>query len=174
MSLAYVAQAAEHQQLEWIGGQTLEILLEGSTTGGQVTVVRSQLVAGSASPLHLHHDEDEMFVLLRGEGLFWVGDERHEVGEGGAVFLPRDVPHAYCFTSPEADLLTICTPSGMEHFCRGAGRDLRSPRPDGWEVTVADLVRAAQAGGQEILGPPPDPTAAHNPAAADPGVSPRR
>jgi quercetin dioxygenase-like cupin family protein len=155
MSLAYIAQAADHQQLEWIGGHTLEILLDGKSTGGQVTVVRSHLAEGSDSPLHLHRNEDEMFVLLRGEGLFWVGDERHEVGEGGSVFLPRNIPHAYRFTSPEVDLLTICTPSGMEDFFRAAGRDLRGPRPEGWEITIPALVEAAKRGGQEILGPPP-------------------
>ncbi|QSR26478.1 cupin [Nocardioides aromaticivorans] len=155
MSLAYIAQAADHERLEWIDGKELQVLLDGSHTDGQVMVVRSTLGEGSASPLHLHRKEDEMFVVLRGHGLFWVGDERHEVGEGGAVFLPRDVPHAYRFTSPEVDLLTICTPSGMEGFFRGAGRKVTDPRPDGWEVTMEALVAAAAAGGQEILGPPP-------------------
>lgn len=155
MSLAYIAQAADHDRLEWIGGHPIEILLDGSHTDGQVTVVRSSLAEGSASPLHLHHHEDEMFVILKGHGLFWVGEECHEVGEGGAMFLPRDVPHAYRFTSPEVDLLTICTPSGMEGFFRGAGRRLTDPRPDDWEVTMPALIAAAVAGGQEILGPPP-------------------
>lgn len=154
MSLAYIAQAAEQQRLEWIGGSSLTILLDGAATGGQVTVVRSRLQEGSASPVHLHRREDEMFVVLKGHGLFWVGDECHEVGEGGAVFLPRDVPHAYRFTSPEVDLLTICTPSGIEDFFRAAGRDVREPRPDGWDVSMAALVAAAVAGGQEMLGPP--------------------
>ena len=154
MSLAYIAQAAEHQELEWIGGSTMTILLDGAATGGQVTVVRSRLQEGAASPVHLHRREDEMFVVLAGHGLFWVGDECHEVGEGGAVFLPRDVPHAYRFTSPEVDLLTICTPSGMEDFFRAAGRDVREPRPEGWDVSMGALVAAAVAGGQEILGPP--------------------
>lgn len=155
MSLVYIAQAADHDRLEWIDGKELQILLDGTHTAGQVTVVRSTLGEGSASPLHLHRKEDEMFVLLSGHGLFWVGEERHEVGEGGAIFLPRDVPHAYRFTSPEVDLLTICTPSGMEHFFRGAGRRVSDPRPDGWEVTMEALVSAARDGGQEILGPPP-------------------
>ena len=155
MSLAYIAQAADHDRIEWVGGHELQVLLDGETTAGQVTVVRSSLGAGSASPLHLHRKEDEMFVLLSGHGLFWVGDERHEVSEGGAVFLPRDVPHAYRFTSDTVDLLTICTPSGMERFFRGAGRPVTEPRPDGWEVTVEALVAAGIAGGQEILGPPP-------------------
>ncbi|GAA1535464.1 cupin domain-containing protein [Nocardioides humi] len=155
MSLAYIAQAADHDRLEWIDGKELQILLDGSQTRNQVTVVRSSLGAGSASPLHLHRQEDEMFVILKGHGIFWVGDECHEVGEGGAMFLPRGIPHAYRFTSPEVDLLTICTPSGMEDFFRGAGRRVGDPRPDGWEVTMEALVTAAAAGGQEMLGPPP-------------------
>lgn len=155
MSLAYIAQAADHDRIEWIGGHELQILLDGDQTAGQVTVVRSSLGAGSAAPLHVHRKEDEMFVVLKGHGTFWVGDARHEVGEGGAVFLPRDVPHAYRFDAPEVDLLTICTPSGMEGFFRGAGRRVTDPRPDGWEVTMEALAAAAVAGGQEILGPPP-------------------
>jgi len=154
VSLAYIAQEADHQQLEWIGGSTVSVLLDGAATGGQLTVVRSRMRQGAASPVHLHRNEDEMFVLLQGSGLFWVGEECHEVGEGGAMFLPRGVPHAYRFTSPEVDFLTLCTPSGMEHFFRGAGRDLRDPRPDGWEVTLEALGEAARTGGQEILGPP--------------------
>ncbi|MEO5665852.1 MAG: cupin domain-containing protein [Nocardioides sp.] len=155
MSLAYIAQAADHQELEWIDGASLSILLDGDATNGQVTVVRSRLGEGAASPLHLHRNEDEMFVVLRGAGLFWVGDERHELGEGGALFLPRNVPHAYRFVTPDVDLLTICTPSGMENFFRSAGRDVRTPRPDSWGVTMASLAAAAAAGSQEILGPPP-------------------
>ncbi|GAA1124725.1 cupin domain-containing protein [Nocardioides aquiterrae] len=155
MSLAYIARAADHERIEWIDGKELQILLDGQRTAGQVMVARSRLGDGSASPLHLHRNEDEMFVILAGHGIFWVGDERHEVGEGGAMFLPRGVPHAYRFTSPEVDLLTICTPSGMERFFRSAGRSVSAPRPDGWQVTMEALVAAAAAGGQEILGPPP-------------------
>jgi hypothetical protein len=72
------------------------------------------------------------------------------------MFLPRNVPHAYHFTSPTVDMLTICTPAGMEDFFRAAGRDLSAPRPEGWSVTLEALVEAARAGGQEILGPPPE------------------
>lgn len=154
MSLPYIAQAAEHQQLEWIGGCTMSILFDGAATDGQILVVRSRLTEGAASPVHLHQREDEMFVVLKGDGLFWVGDDCHEVGEGGAVFLPRSIPHAYRFTSPEVDLLTICTPSGMEDFFRAAGRDVREPRPQDWDVSMEALLAAAEAGGQQILGPP--------------------
>src|SRR5689334_19300129 len=114
MSLGYLANEGQHQRLGWLDGGVLSVLLDGAATSGQLTVVRSTLGKGAASPLHVHHREDEIFVLLAGHGIVHLGDEVHELGAGGVVYLPRDVPHAYRFLSDEVDMLTICTPSGME------------------------------------------------------------
>lgn len=154
MSSAYFCDGGRHQRLTWLEGTTVEVLLDSAATNGQLMVARSTMREGSASPVHLHHDEDEMFIVLEGRGLFWFGDEEFTVCDGGVVFLPRNVPHAYRIVSAEADVLTLCTPGGMEGFFRSAGHDLSTPLPDGFEVTVDALVRAGMAGGQEILGPP--------------------
>lgn len=156
MSNPYFAQNADHERLEWLGGGVMSILLDGEKTGGQLTVIRSDASGGSASPLHVHDSEDEIVVLLRGSGIFWAGKDRYELAEGGVAFLPRGVPHAYRFTSRDADMLGICTPAGAEEFFRAAGRNLASPRPDGWEITPAILGAAAAATGQTVLGPPLD------------------
>jgi quercetin dioxygenase-like cupin family protein len=154
VSLTYIAQASDHQQLEWIGGSLMTVLLDADATGGQLTVIRTQLRRGDASPLHMHSNEDEMFVLLKGSGIFWAGEERHEVEEGGVVFLPRNLPHAYRMTSDTVDLLTLCTPGGIEKFFRAAGHDPRNSKPDNWALTPATMAQAAALVGQTILGPP--------------------
>jgi quercetin dioxygenase-like cupin family protein len=154
MSVPYLAQEAEHEQLQWLGGGVMRILLDGEKTDGQLTMIRSDARGGSASPVHVHDNEDEIVVLLRGSGIFWVGDQRWELSEGGVAVLPRKVPHAYRFTSPAIDMLAICAPAGTEDFFRAAGWDLSRPRPDGWEITPAALAAAAAATGQTILGPP--------------------
>jgi quercetin dioxygenase-like cupin family protein len=154
MSVPYVAQAGEHEQLEWLGGGVMRILLDGRKTDGQVTMLRSDPPGGSASPVHVHADEDEVVLLLRGSGIFWAGDQRYELTEGGVAFLPRRVPHAYRFTSPAVDMLALCLPAGGEAFFRAAGWDLSVPKPDGWAITPASLGAAAAAAGQAILGPP--------------------
>ena len=154
MSVPYVAQATDHQQLRWLGGGIMRILLDQQTTDGALTMLRSDASSGSASPVHVHADEDEIVLLLKGSGLFWVGEHRYELTEGGVAFLPRTVPHAYRFTSDEVDMLGICTPAGTERFFRAAGWDLSRPVPDGWDVTPAILREAAAATGQTILGPP--------------------
>lgn len=154
MSLPYLAQAAEHQQLQWLDGGVVRIMLDGEKTDGQLMIHRQATQGESASPVHVHDREDETIVLLQGSGIWWVGDQRWELSEGGVAFLPRNVPHAYRLTSLPVDMLVVCTPSGMEDFFRAAGWDLSRPRPDGWEITPASMTAAGAATGQTILGPP--------------------
>jgi quercetin dioxygenase-like cupin family protein len=156
MSLPYVAQQADHQQLEWLHDSVMSVLLDGAATDGQLAVIRTRLGAGSAAPVHVHSDEDETFILLEGEGLFWAGDHRFELGAGGVAFLPRGLPHAYRITA-DAEMLTICVPAGIEEFFRAAGWDLSEPKPAGWELDAGRLAAAAAASGQKILGPPLGP-----------------
>jgi hypothetical protein len=102
----------------------------------------------------VHSEEDEMFVMLKGKGIFWVGKDRYELSSRGVVFLPRNIPHAYRFTSESVDLLTMCTPAGIEGFFRLAGWDLSRPKPEGWALTPESMRTAAVHYGQQILGAP--------------------
>ncbi|MCU1685237.1 MAG: cupin 2 protein [Amycolatopsis sp.] len=154
MSMAYLAQPDQQQKLEWLDGGVLGMLLDGAATDGQLTVGRFDVSEGEAPPFHLHTREDEVFLLLKGSALVWSGEEEHELKEGGIVYLPRNVPHAYRITSKKADLLMICTPAGIEGMFRYAGRDLATPRPDGFEILPERLAEASDKFGQVIMGPP--------------------
>ena len=63
------------------------------------------------------------------ESLVWVNDQQRELSEGGIVFLPKDIPHAYRITSKKGDLLMINTPAGIEGMFRATGRDKSTTRP---------------------------------------------
>ncbi|MFD4523227.1 cupin domain-containing protein, partial [Streptomyces sp. NPDC058470] len=89
-----------------------------------------------------------------GSALVWSDGQEMELSEGGIVFLPKNVPHGYRITSDTADLLMICTPAGIEGMFRHAGRDLATPRPDGFRISPDLLAEAADAYGQVIVGPP--------------------
>ena len=105
MSLAYLAQPEQQQQLEWLDGGTLAILLDGKVTDGQLMIGRFDVSEGEAPPYHKHTREDEVFMLIKGTALVWVDDQEMELAEGGIVFLPKNIPHAYRITSKTADLL---------------------------------------------------------------------
>jgi mannose-6-phosphate isomerase-like protein (cupin superfamily) len=45
--------------------------------------------------LHVHHEDDEAWYVLRGKLGFRLGNEELEAGPGSAVFARRGTPHAY-------------------------------------------------------------------------------
>jgi quercetin dioxygenase-like cupin family protein len=154
MSAAYLAQPDQQQQLEWLDGGTLAILLDSAATDGQLMVGRFDVSEGEAPPYHKHTREDEVFMLLKGTALVWYDDREMELSEGGIVFLPKNIPHAYRITSKKADLLMINTPAGIEGMFRYAGRDKAEPRPDGFEISVQRMGEASAKFGNVIVGPP--------------------
>jgi quercetin dioxygenase-like cupin family protein len=152
MSMLYLAQPHQQQQLEWLDGGTLALLLDGKATNGQLMMGRFDVSEGEAPPYHKHLHEDEVFMLIKGTALVWYDDQEYELAEGGVVYLPKNVPHAYRITSPKADLLMLNTPAGIEGMFRETGRDKATPRPPGFHVTPDPEV--SQKYGNVIVGPP--------------------
>lgn len=147
----YLAQADEHETLEWLGGGLMRILLSGEHTGGQLAMFRSSAPAGSASPVYVHSKEDEILVLLSGSAIYWVGEHRYELSSGGLVLVPRGVPMAHRIIA-DAEILAVTAPAGLEAFFRSVGRDVREPRPESWKVSLEQMASAAT--GQTVLGDP--------------------
>lgn len=154
MSMAYLAQPDQQQKLEWLDGGLFTVLLDSAATNGQLTVGRFTVEKGEAPPYHMHTREDEVFMLLEGSALLWSDDQEMELSQGGIVYLPKNVPHGYRITSDTADLLMICTPGGIEGMFRHAGRDLTTPRPEGFQISRERMAEAADMYGQVIVGPP--------------------
>ncbi len=151
----YFAAAAEHQQLAWMGGSTLEVLVDSAVSNGQVLIMRSNTTQGSGVPVHVHQREDEIFLLLHGALTVWAGDQRRELSDGGVAVLPRGVPHTYLVASDIATILEVIAPGGLEQAFREAGWDLRDPPPDDWACTPGAVAAAMAKVGCTILGPPP-------------------
>ncbi len=152
---AYFAAAGEHQELAWMNGSSLEVLVDSATSGGQVLIMRSDSGQGNGVPVHVHQREDEIFLLLDGTLTTWAGDQRRDLTAGGVAVLPRGTPHTYLVTSPKATILEVIAPGGLEQAFREAGWDLRTPPPDGWACTPAAVSAAMAKVGCTILGPPP-------------------
>jgi quercetin dioxygenase-like cupin family protein len=151
----YMAQAHQHQHIQWFEGVQLRVLLDTATTGGELAVVEELSTQPYGTPLHLHPADDETLIVLQGSIRVWVGDHRHDVDDGGIAFLPRGIPHAFRVISPGARLLVLGTPSGMEELFRRAGWDLSQPLPAVWALSPDRIAEAGTSIGHRILGPPP-------------------
>lgn len=130
-------------------GRDVTTLVGTDQTDGVYTLVRYQLDKGYGPPQHLHQAEDELFYLLAGTMLAECAGNRVAVEPGGALFLPRGLPHAFVITDGPADLIQISNPAGFEDFMADVGSD---PHPD-----PAHLTEVARRHNIDIVGPPIQP-----------------
>ena len=45
-------------------------------------------------PKHYHNSADEIQYIISGKGVFWLGDEKREVGPGDLIVIPKGTAHA--------------------------------------------------------------------------------
>ena len=94
MSMAYLAQPEQQQQLEWLDGGTLAILLDGKATDGQLMIGRFDVREGEAPPYHKHTREDEVFMLIKGTALLWLdAQEKAESSSCPRTFRTHTASH---------------------------------------------------------------------------------
>ena len=159
-SRTFAHEPREGEALWWIG-MLATIKATAEQTGGQYTLVEILAPDGFASPLHVHHGEDEGFYILEGEMTFYVGDQTIKAHPGSFLFGPEEVPHAFTVDSGPARLLFVLSPGGFEDLVREMGEPAREltipPRPEGPpdEAEVRRMAAIAARHGNEILGPPP-------------------
>ena len=53
------------------------------------------------SPLHVHHEDDEAWVVLEGRLRLRLGENVRDVAAGEGVLAPKGVPHQYGNPFPE-------------------------------------------------------------------------
>jgi quercetin dioxygenase-like cupin family protein len=155
-----VALGAGEGETVWFLRNRTTVKIGGEQTGGAYGLVESLVPAGWSPPLHLHRYEDEAFYVLEGELTFRCGDETFAAGPGSYLFLPRNVPHTFVVEGDEpARLLTFISPGGGERFFVEVGRPAESDgMPPAGPIDVDHLKRTGEKFGNDIVGPPMEPT----------------
>jgi quercetin dioxygenase-like cupin family protein len=156
VSLQTTATASERDR--WFLGTLLRVIADHGDTGGQLAVMEQRARRGFSPPRHVHHREDTALLVLDGAITAVVGDERVELGPGGFVWLPRDVPHTFRVDSETVHQIELATPAGIEGFHVEASdpagaRELPPPA----EPDIPRVLTAIGGYGAEIVGPPLGP-----------------
>jgi quercetin dioxygenase-like cupin family protein len=139
----------------WFIDNLARVRLDGEASGGALAIVELHGARGDMPPLHVHHEEDEVFHVLEGRLSLHLPGASIEVGPGETAFAPRGVPHVYRVESERAAWLGIAAPAGFDAFVREVSRPAEAeelPPPQ-----AHDVARIAEIGaryGIELLGPP--------------------
>ncbi|MFC3961598.1 cupin domain-containing protein [Nocardia jiangsuensis] len=97
---------AEQTAVSLLGGLA-QIRVPGKTTRDSFTVVEHTGKRGYNTPLHYHHIEDEVFIVLDG-ALRMVCDGKEQLAEAGTTMvIPRMIAHGFVAISDEVRFLTI-------------------------------------------------------------------
>jgi quercetin dioxygenase-like cupin family protein len=144
----------------WFNGGLGLLKATGDQTDGRFAAMDLLAPKGFASPLHIHREEDEFFVVLSGEVRVQHGDDVIEAVAGSLVYGPRNIPHGFRVDSAEAGVLLFFGPSGVEGFFREAGKPARSlglPPADEQFLDKEALMEVGRRYAQEFVGPPLPP-----------------
>ena len=125
----------------------------GNDTGGQFCLIDVQENEGE-TPLHVHHNEDESFIVLSGDIEFEVGGEVISAQPGAVLFGPGGIPHRYTVRRGPARMMFLLMPAGFEGFVRATSEpapERRIPKEGEGMPNFGTLSATAQRFGCELL-----------------------
>ncbi|MFI2476638.1 cupin domain-containing protein [Nocardia xishanensis] len=95
----------------------MRLLIDANETGGSVSSLEVTMDRGAdgAAP-HYHTKSDELFYVAEGEVQVLAGDKIVTVGAGGALVVPKLMPHAFGASPESSARLLIALMPGVERF----------------------------------------------------------
>ncbi|MCE2914302.1 MAG: cupin domain-containing protein [Rubrivivax sp.] len=131
-----------------VGPDTCRVMVAAADTASALSVLEWHGRSPGGPPLHLHPDQDEVFMVDEGDYLFQCGQTQHRLKAGDTIFLPRNVPHTFSQLGATGRLRFLYTPAGdMESFFVALSRLDLPPEP-------AQAQAVFEAHGMQVVGPP--------------------
>ncbi len=137
----------DEDKTEWIEvtpGERLTIRISSDQTKGAYTVFEVFADHRNGTPLHVHDNEEERFVILEGTGQFANGEQRVEMSAGSSLIVGKGVPHAWCnLSETPLRMLAIFTPGTIDKMFKETDE---APNKEALEAIVKGY-------GTRIVGP---------------------
>lgn len=94
-------------------GSEIRPLIDRTTSPiTQCSLAEESLPPGASVTPHHHEVLEEVYYILEGHGVMKIGDEEQEVGEGDAVYIPKNHRHTLTNTGSEPmRIVLVCGPA---------------------------------------------------------------
>ena len=134
--------------VKFLGVHPNDLKISSKDTGGQLSVFEYTGFGKAGPMLHMHFEQDEIFMVTEGEYRFVVGKDTHELKAGQTIFLPRGIPHTWIQLSDKGKMTYMLQPAGkMEEFFILMNSLKEKPSPE-----EMDRIHAAHQ--MKVMGPP--------------------
>jgi quercetin dioxygenase-like cupin family protein len=140
----------------WFLGDTYTVKLTGAQTGGAFALLEAVVPPGGGPPPHIHHAEDETFIILDGEIEFTTITGTIAAPMGSIVHVPKGTVHSYATVGTRpVRMLFLYAPAGMEAMFDEVGTPAQPnvPAPPFNPEDVAKLLAVAEKYNFSVLPP---------------------
>jgi quercetin dioxygenase-like cupin family protein len=147
------------RQTRNFNGSLVSIRASANDNSDGISVIEHKMAFGTAPPLHIHRNQDEVFHILRGRMRFEVGNATI-IGQAGDVLVaPKGIPHRFIVESADgAHCLTITRGTDFETMVVDVSSpvmfDMLPSNGEPTETQVEALTAACTRNNIEIIGPP--------------------
>lgn len=150
------AQTAQGSAPLWFIDGLAQIHVSGEETDGRYSVLEILSPDGDMPPLHVHHEEDEVFHVVEGQVTLFLPGTDVSLTAGETCRAPRGIPHTYRVESPTARWVVFCAPARFDAFVRAVSEPAGSEElpPRGRPLDPESFAAEAAKQGIELLGPP--------------------
>ncbi len=144
----------------WFLDTLVKIRVSGDNNSDEFSVLEHEAYYEDSSPLHIHHTEDEIFIVLEGDFLFVIDSIEHRLKTGETILAPKGIPHQYRVESEKGGRwITITSGHDFENFVKAISRPATTdslPERLGplTEQLKAQLMAKSAEYQIEIIGPP--------------------
>ncbi len=149
----------EHEDAEalWELGILAVVKGDSDRTANTFCMVEFVQGVGFATPLHVHHTQDEIFYVLEGTMHGVCDDVEWFAHKGAFVWLPKGSIHGWAvFGDAQVRSLAMTLPGGFDKFVRDTGESatVSTLPPASIEIDPEHIATMAEKHGMSIPGPP--------------------
>jgi quercetin dioxygenase-like cupin family protein len=100
-------------------GNIYRLMVTGKETEGRFSLMEAFIEPGEGAPFHLHHREDESFLITEGEMVFYDEENTTIATTGTFVMCPPGSKRAFRNESNKlAKMIIFYTPAGIEEMIK--------------------------------------------------------
>ena len=122
-----------------IGPDRTLVRIGGKDTGDRFDFMEATVSYLAGPPLHLHYDQDDTILVVRGRVTARVGDQIVDLVPGDLISAPPGVPHTFTNLEQEpAHIINVMTPGSFDRTLDEFSVLLGSP-PDA--AALADFAK---------------------------------